>query len=79
VTALDGVVQATWDGKNFAVVQMLPLPREDGRPYAEVDAHWNLTLKGIPVRPGAIITADPVSGYCGIENGYVAQPDGASS
>lgn len=68
---LAGVVRATWDGKNFAVIQMLPLPREYGVPYATVDKDWTLHLKGIPVRPGAVITVDRYSDYCGVENGFM--------
>jgi len=48
----------TWDGKNLAAVQALAalLPRTEGRPVAEVDKDWNLTVAGIPVMIGATVT-----------------------
>jgi hypothetical protein len=49
---------AVWDGKDLAAVQMatFPLPRLFGRPAAEVDANWNLTIYGTPVQVGDLIT-----------------------
>lgn len=49
--------EVTWDGKNLAAVQAATshIQRTHGRPCAEVDVHWNLTLSGIHVPPGSVI------------------------
>jgi hypothetical protein len=54
----DQIRSAVWDGKDLAAVQMAayPLPRVFGRPAAEVDADWNLTVHGAEVRVGDLIT-----------------------
>lgn len=54
----DGERSAVWDGKDLAAVQMatFPLPRHHGRPAAEVDAGWNLTVHGVEVQVGDLIT-----------------------
>jgi hypothetical protein len=69
-----GLITVTWDGKDFAVIQMLPLPRKPGMPYATVDQDWNLYLKGIPVPVGTVITVDPVSGACAVDDGFMEPP-----
>jgi hypothetical protein len=45
-----------WDGKNLAAIQMATgwIPREHGRPTAEVDREWNLTLKVSPFEPDRV-------------------------
>ena len=46
-----------WDGKNLAAIQMLTckLSRKHGRPVAEVDRDWHLTVLGIPVPVGSSV------------------------
>jgi hypothetical protein len=46
-----------WDGKNLAAVQMATCKarREHGRPAAEVDEAWNLTVNSMPVPVGSFI------------------------
>jgi hypothetical protein len=46
-----------WDGKNLAAIQVATaiVPRFYGRPCAEVDPYWNLTLHGEPVEVGDTI------------------------
>jgi hypothetical protein len=48
---------ALWDGKNLAAIQMATrrVKREHGRPAAEVDESWNLTINGDPVAVGSFI------------------------
>lgn len=43
---------AVWDGKDLAAIQTATwlLPRIHGRPAAEVDPQWNLTINGMPMR-----------------------------
>jgi hypothetical protein len=55
--AADGTVAGVWDGRNLAAVQIATavVPRVHGRPCAEVDAEWNLTVAGVPVPAGAAI------------------------
>ena len=56
MTEQDTVVRvARWDGRDLAAVQVATalLPRTEGRPAAEVDADWNLTVYGIAVALGA--------------------------
>jgi hypothetical protein len=50
-----------WDGKDLAAIQMATagIPREHGRPAAEVDAEWNLTVAGVPLWPGDAIEVSP--------------------
>jgi hypothetical protein len=54
---------ATWDGKDFAAVQIATfwLPRVEGRPAAEVNKHWDLTILGTPVAVGTMITVTKFS------------------
>lgn len=49
-----------WDGKDFASIQIetWSIPRDHGRPYAEVDKDWNLTLGGRSVPIGTEILSD---------------------
>lgn len=49
------------DGLDFAAVRALTstLPRENGRPAAEVDAVWHLTIYNTPVYIGQEITLLP--------------------
>jgi hypothetical protein len=51
------VTSVVWDGKDLASVQMLTckVPRREGRPAAEVDADWNLTVLDIPAAIGTTI------------------------
>ena len=51
-----------WDGKNLAAIQAVTagIPRRDGRPAAEVDADWNLTVLDVPVPVGWAVFADGV-------------------
>lgn len=50
---------ATWDGKDFSVIQMLPAKRENGVPACWVDADWTLRVRGYngPVPIGSLITS----------------------
>lgn len=53
--------RVTWDGKNLAAIQMAAsrVPRVHGRPAAEVDADWHLTVCGFPLVPGDAIEVEP--------------------
>jgi hypothetical protein len=61
----DAIRSAVWDGRDLAAVQMAtyPLPRESGRPLAEVDADWNLAVHGVEVRVGDVITVFEDGGF----------------
>lgn len=57
---VQGNVGIRWDGRNLAVIQMATckIPRRAGRPAAEVDEDWNLTILDQPVPRGHIVSAD---------------------
>lgn len=50
----------TWDGKDFASIQIETwnIPRDHGRPFAEVDRDWNLFLGGDLVPRGTKVFPD---------------------
>jgi hypothetical protein len=52
--------EITWDGHNLAAIQLATacLARDHGRPCAEVDKDWNLTVYDFPVLTGQVITID---------------------
>jgi hypothetical protein len=51
---MTGIRRVTWDGKDFAAIQTATaaVPRVHGRPCAEVDEDWRLSVAGVPLVPG---------------------------
>jgi hypothetical protein len=54
VSEATSVNSKVWDGKDFAAIQTITadIPRRNGRPAAEVDKDWNLTVLDVPVPVG---------------------------